>query len=216
VKSLPQARGWKWESLFGVEPEYAFDVPSHRWLHDWFLISLFGVLGSSAAIAVCLQRGLRWLSAQRTFWLIAFVLGAVATTPLSIWRGQFTFTWPVCLFIPFEACLAEALSSRRTTHTSEDSQRPKSWWRRRLPGVWFLAAAFGYYWICRRLSLVNEWCFLFGFPGMFVATVVLQFGFNRLGLSRKWPLQWLITGVSFAAFYWSAVGFLAWKYEIPD
>lgn len=216
VKSLPQARLWKLEALLGAEPEYAFDVPSYRWLRDWFVISLGGILGSSALIAVCLQRGLKWRSSRPAFWSIAFALGAVATTPLSIWRNEFTFTWPVCLFISFEACLAEALSTHRTVDSTDNTQRTQSWWRRRLPGLWFLATAFGYYWICRRLSLVNEWCFLFGFPTMFVVTIALQRGLARCGLNQKRPLQWFITSLSFAAFYWSAVGFLAWKYEIPS
>ncbi len=215
VKSLPQARLWKLEALLGVEPEYAFDVPSYRWLRDWFAVSLCGILGTSALIAVSLRRGFQWRSSRPAFWLIAFVLGAAATTPLSIWRGEFTFTWPVCLFVSFEACLAEALSTHRTFGSTDNTQRTQSWWRRRIPGLWFLATAFGYYWICRRLSLVNEWCFLFGFPAMFVVTIALQRIIDRLGLSQTWPLQWIATILSFAAFYWSAIGCLAWKYEIP-
>lgn len=64
--------------LLGVEPEYAFDIPSSDWLRQWFFISLFGILGTSllAASAARLLIGARlpppalpWL-----FWVVAFVL----------------------------------------------------------------------------------------------------------------------------------------------
>ena len=33
--------------ILGVEPEYAFDIPSDAWLRQWFFVSLFGVMGVS-------------------------------------------------------------------------------------------------------------------------------------------------------------------------
>ncbi|MHB9049316.1 MAG: PQQ-binding-like beta-propeller repeat protein, partial [Pirellulales bacterium] len=39
-------------AILGVEPEYAFDLPTSTWLRQWFLVSLVGILGTSMLVAI--------------------------------------------------------------------------------------------------------------------------------------------------------------------
>ena len=134
------------------------------------------------------------------FWTIAFVLGAAGTTVLSTWKGDFVFTWPVSLFIAFQAAVSEIrLDARRL-------DRSWSRWRARLVGATFVGCCVGYFLLCRRLSLVFEWVFLCGFAAAFPFALAGSHCFRE----RRWRFAWLclMTFVAFASFYWSAVAVL--------
>jgi outer membrane protein assembly factor BamB len=197
--------------LLGVEPEYAFDVPSGQWLQTWFTAGLAILL--AAAGAACLVATLPRMFLGRcpvpdteklAFWLVAFLLGAVGTTILSGWRGDFVFTWPVALFVLFQATVdqiqpAGSRSSRRTIV------------RGYLMAVVFLGGCVAYYLLCRQLSLVTEWAFLCGFAA------ALPIGAARIHLVRRGAgrvVQWLLSGLEFTLYYWSSVAVLLWRCQV--
>ena len=93
--------------VLGVEPEYAFDVPSARWLRWWFVFST-AILGiamilAGGAATVIPNCRLPWSRSRWLLLAVAFILGCAGTTALSLWRGEFVFTWPVALFVAFQA-----------------------------------------------------------------------------------------------------------------
>lgn len=190
--------------IMGVEPEYAFDLPSAKWLRDWFLISLIGILGVSAAVTVLTRAALgrrlglsgsRWL-----FWSVAFLLGCLGTTFISQWRDDFVFTWPVAIFVAFQAAVTELRLTNRSM------PRTYSSWRSVLAAALFIVASLVYFLLCRRLSLVFEWAFLCGFPAALPFAMLGVFCFR----GRTWRPAWevLMTAMAFVAFYWSAVAVL--------
>lgn len=189
--------------LLGVEPEYAFDIPSGAWLRQWFFVSL-AILGTSLLAAGTA----RWLvgtgrsghAVPWVFWLLAFVLGAVGTTLLSRWKEDFVFTWPVSLFVAFQAAVSEVRISKRWV------EHPRQRWRARLVGLLFVACCAGYFLLCRRLSLVFEWVFLCGFAAAFPFALAGSHCFRE----RSWRLAWfaVLTILAFSSFYWSAAAVL--------
>jgi len=193
--------------LLGVEPEYAFDVPSRDWFINWYQLSLLLVLAPAFVLATAfslfVKKSSRLQFQQWSFWLMAFVLGMLGTTVLSHWQNEFVFTWPVCLFVAFQATI-----SRVKSRSADENQ--KSQWFSRGIALIFLLICLGYYLLCYRLSLVFEWSFLTGFPA------ALPFSLASLRLSKKtkypWLMELLFTILAFSAFYWSAVGVLSWKY----
>lgn len=211
VADIPRHSDFRWESLLGVEPEYAFDLPSPLWLWNWFVACL-GVL----ALAGLLTRGLmataaRWPLREirrpwPLFWTLSFVLGAAATTPLSVWRGEFTFTWPVPLFVVFQATIHQVRLKR------VDAGENRARWKERGVVLLFLAVCVAYYLLCRRLSLVFEWGFLFGFGA------AVPFALFERWLSRHARWGWLaplvFTPLGFAAYYWASMGILYGHYHL--
>jgi outer membrane protein assembly factor BamB len=189
--------------ILGIEPEYAFDVPGNDWLRQWFFISL-SILGVSflAATASRLIVG-PTLTSPALHWLfltVAFVLGAAGTTLVSRWTGGFVFTWPVSIFVAFQATVCEIRLGVR--HTGSAWPR----WRARLVAAGFIACCVGYFLLCRRLSLVFEWVFLCGFPAALPFALLGRSVFQE----RRWRFAWffLMTTAAFASFYWSAIGVL--------
>ena len=137
--------------VLAVEPEYAFDIPHDRWMIQWFLVGT-GIIGFG-----CL---LRTKSSQRNWHLdlvLWFLLGAVGTTLLGRLTQEFVFTWPVCLYAALE------FSVRRPTVQTESAA--VRFIRQRTGLFVFLVVCIAYFLICRRLSLVFEWAFLFGLTG---------------------------------------------------
>lgn len=205
---IPQSPYVDWAALIlGIEPEYAFDIPSRRWLAEWFLISLLGLMGTSAAIALTIRilagprfslAGARW-----TFWALSFVFGALGTSVLSPWRGDFVFTWPVSLFVAFQV----AVYGVRFRNPQAISRAVR--WRSRLAGLFFVLTCLAYFLICRRLSLVFEWAFLVGFGP--AAPFVLAGA--ALFRQRAWRAAWecLLATIAFAAFYGSVAVVLLLK-----
>lgn len=193
-------------TILGVEPEYAFDLPSRVWLREWFLFSL-GILGVSAAmtcvVRLLIGRRLALVGARWLFWSVAFVLACIGTTLLSRWRADFVFTWPVAIFVMLQAAVSELKLSKK----SDDAAYVA--WRSALAALLFMASSLAYYWLCRRLSLVSEWAFLCGFPAALPFALAGALAFPR----RRWRLAWeaLMTILAFSAFYWSSVAVLLLK-----
>jgi outer membrane protein assembly factor BamB len=211
VSDIPQSEYYDLASILGIEPEYAFDVPSAAWLQNWYLAGL-GILAGAGAVAIFLKLGLRlpfgeYLSSARTwaiFQTVAFVAAVVATTPLSLWRNEFVFTWPVSLFVVFQATVDQVQLTRRKQ--PGDSPAWRSW----LVLLTFLVVCVGYYLACHRLSLVFEWVFLIGFGAALPVALAARWLTRRAAR----PLVWnaLFTAFSFSAYYWSSVAWLWWKY----
>jgi hypothetical protein len=212
IASVPLRAHRDLTPLLGVEPEYAFDVPTRQWLQAWFVTGL-AILTFSAGLA-CLIAGLarlalgRWppqYASKCAFWAAAFLLGAVGTTILSCWRNDFVFTWPVALFVLFQATVDQVRFGKPT---------PGRWAIARgyLVASLFLGGCTGYYLLCRQLSLVTEWAFLCGFAAALpILTVRLRYApkaISPLGVEA------LLTALEFIAYYWSSVAVLLWRCQI--
>lgn len=206
VADIPRHWNMDLEVLLGVEPEYAFDMPSERWLRDWCLtgLALLAVAAALAGALRFLRRSVRPRTGWIAFWSIAFCLGAAAMTPLSLWRGEFVFTWPVSLFIAFHALLQQV----RLPVAAEP--RAQSRWAGRIAALCFAIVCVGYYLLCRRLSLVSEWVFLCGFGA------AIPFGLAERWLAPRkgWSIVGHLIGIfaGFMAYYWASVAVLYAKY----
>lgn len=207
ASDVPQSPYVDWAAIIlGVEPEYAFDIPSNRWLAEWFAVSLV-ILLASGLVGVfawlLLKERLGTSGSHWLFWTLAFVLGALGTTVLSSWRGDFVFTWPVALFVAFQAVVSEL----RLKKLSPADCAPA--WRSWLAALLFILSCAAYFLVCRRLSLVFEWTFLCGFGAALPPVLAGAFLFR----GSKWRLAWegSLTFVGFAAFYGFAVVVLWWK-----
>ena len=137
------------------------------------------------------------------FWTTAFVFGALGTTLISGWRGDFVFTWPVSIFVAFEAAVYEIRIGKPHEQTCQTR------WRSRLVAALFIVSCTVYFLACRRLSLVFEWVFLCGFAAALPFSWIGAVCFS----SRRWRAIWqfLLACAAFSAFYWSSVGVLMWK-----
>ena len=203
--SIPQSAYVDWAGVvMGIEPEYAFDLPSMRWLKLWFMVCLPGIMGGCLLIA-----GLAWLipkyrrtsraTQETAYWIIVFCVGCLGTTFLSPPMNDFVFTWPVALFASYQG-LMDRISLNRQALTVRDKIRSG------LACLVFLISCLAYFLACRRLSLVFEWTFLFGFAAAIPFSIAGRSAFQ----SKRWHLWWkmLMTVFAFAAFYWSAVAVL--------
>jgi len=190
--------------ILGVEPEYAFDLPSSQWLMSWYkwclaiLIAAFPI-----AMLVSMIPKIRRASRENrelVYWGIVFLAGGLGTTLLSMRFGEFTFTWPIALFAAYQPVMDRI----RLTNG-----RPN--WRERLaPGIamlFFVMVCIVYFLVCRRLSLVFEWVFLMGFP----AAIPFSLAARNLFINRRWYQAWRALSVllAFSAFYWGSVAVLA-------
>ena len=211
VAEIPQREYHNLAGILGVEPEYAFDVPSNAWLRNWFwtglcLLAFAAVLagGISLAMRPILHRKLGETGIWGLFWALAFVLGTVSMTPLSVQKGEFVFTWPVSLFVAFQATVHQVRLGRQ-----ESAGEPTSW-RSRCIALAFLVICYGYYVLCRRLSLAFEWVFLSGF----VAAIPVALAGRWLARRSARPIVVGIvsTACEFSAYYWASVAWLWWKY----
>jgi outer membrane protein assembly factor BamB len=205
VADIPQSKYVDWAAaILGIEPEYAFDIPSPTWLRQWFLVSLFGIMGGSLLAMSVIGGGLRvtlncCLSARSRRWLTwssISVLGVLGTTYVSHWANDFVFTWPVSIFIAFQASVWE--TGPRAIERSLTQKICAA-------GVIcvFIASCLLYFLVCRRLSLVFEWVFLCGFAGALPFVLAGRFWFA----DRRWSWLWEVTmtAAAFTAFYWSSV-----------
>src|SRR5262249_51371543 len=147
---------------------------------------------SRLCLRLVFKRSLSVNALWAVFWTLAFLAGAAATTPLSLWRNEFVFTWPASVFAAFQATLFHVRLAR---NESPVSNQP---WHSRTVALVFLAVCVVYYILCRRLSLVFEWVFLSGFAAAIPVALV------GLWLSRRSrrPLLYnvLFTAASFAAY----------------
>ena len=193
--------------ILGIEPEYAFDIPSMSWLWNWFLVSIAGILPSAFVLTLALRMIVgkrygydvwRWM-----FWIAAFVGGSLGTTLISRWYGDFVFTWPVCIFVAFQAAIAESRS--RASNSAGHSSRLRSFATLLL----LFASCLAYFLLCRRLSLVFEWVFLCGFIAAAPFSIVGSMWFQ----DRTWRPAWegMLTLLAFASFYWASAAILIFK-----
>ncbi len=203
--AIPQSEYFDWAAIIlGVEPEYAFDIPSPQWLIKWYKVSLIGIIGGGFAVLLAAMtiRPVRRLSAETRetcCWIVIFFAGALGTTFLSPLMNDFIFTWPVCIFASYQ-CLMDRLAMHRRELSSRDR------WRSRLACIVFLATCLLYFLVCRRLSLVFEWVFLGGFAAAIPLSLAGRFFFAK----KSWHWLWKVVCIaaSFTAFYWSSVAFL--------
>lgn len=230
VADIPQSEYHDLAQLLGVEPEYAFDVPSRQWFQEWYLVSI-AILVASAIAARLIRFVARLVSSRQrpaaesptdfpgmpenltrispkndfVFYSLAFLAGAIGTTTLSVWRNDFVYTWHICLFVLFHATVSQVKFKKGQAGRSDI-------WRARGTALLFIAACVGYFLLCRRLSLVFEWAFLGGFPA------ALPFALVRVAVARTGRrlslVEFLLTLAEFSAFYWSSVGLLAWRYQL--
>ena len=133
---------------------------------------------------------------------VAFLLGALGTTLLSAWSKQFVFTWPLSLFVAFQAT-TYALGKRPAGSLVAGLLR-------RLPLLSFLLICLGYFFLCRRLSLAPQWVFLSGF---WAAVPFLLWARRQSRCPRFAAVgELILLLVAFTAYYWGSVGVLAWRY----
>jgi hypothetical protein len=170
------------------------------------LLSLAAVLAGLITLALrpILHRRLGEPGIRRLFWFFAFVLGAVSMTPLSLHRGELVFTWPVSLFVAFQAVVQQVRMGHKETGVAPTP------WRSRCVALLFLVICYGYYLLCRRLSLAFEWVFLSGF----IAAIPVALAGRWLSRSSARPILVGIvsTGLEFSAYFWASVAWLWWKY----
>lgn len=212
VNELPQGAVFDVTSILGVEPEYAMDPPTRRWLRIWFVTSVVLLL-VSGLVAALIKLSVRACSAQTIrwwFWGVAMGLGVVAGMPLSVALDEFVFTWPVTLFIVFQIAVYQS-RLRRSEAAGERSNK----WQDRIVVLAFLGTCGVYFWACRRLSLVTEWAFLYGFFG---ACPLLLAGRALSRLEKPFSLVWefALTLIAFAAFFISTAILLSLRYELSE
>ena len=103
VADIPQGEFHGLAATLGIEREYITDAPTIRTLGKWYFTSVR--LIALAVVPACLlwtarsAREETWRLLRAAIWFVVFLLGAAAVTPLSIWRGELVFTWPLCLFV---------------------------------------------------------------------------------------------------------------------
>ena len=212
LADIPQSKYHDLAAILGVEPEYAFDSPSPQWLRSWYATGLailiaaaIVVMAVKAALSIVFHSRLSHRATWTIFWTLAFLAGAVAMTPLSLARNEFVFTWPVPLFVAYQAMVQEVQVSRSTGPRDRATV-----WRSRIVACIFLAVCIGYYLLCRRLSLVFEWVFLSGFAA---AIPVSLAGRGLASRSRRPTLiDVIFTAGAFTAYFWSSALWLWWKY----
>ena len=221
VKDLPQRSYYDMARLLGVEPEYSMDVPSRASFWNWYLNSM-AILAMASCIAYVPQVFF-WarFPAATIFRLLAFTGGACGTTLLSLHFGEFTFTWAVPLFVALDLVVSFLSVGQRKPGEEAASPLPQkpnrsAAWLRRLGDLTFLAVGFAYYWLCHRLSLVTQWCFLFGLAP---ALPALWAGY-WLQIRVRWRLTaaLIITAarlLGFSAMYGTTVLGIWLKYGIP-
>jgi hypothetical protein len=211
VAEIPQREYHDLAAILGVEPEYAFDVPSQAWLQNWYrtglcLLGLAGVLAGliTLALRLILHRKLADTGLWHLFWALAFILGAVSMTPLSVVKGEFVFTWPASLFVAFQATVHQVHMGGQQPLGEAGS------WRSRGVALAFVVVCFSYYILCRRLSLAFEWVFLSGFVAAIPVALAGRWLTRRSG--RPILLGIMSTALEFSAYYWGSVAWLWWKY----
>ena len=210
LADIPQSTYRDWASIImPIEPEYAMDAPRLPRLQRWFWSCLIcltaGIALAGLAWAAVAAVGRKRPSARlfwRLEWALTFVIAALGTTLLSRWTEDFLFTWPVCLFVGIQATVAYARLSK--------AEPAPNLWAGRAVLLGMLSICLTYFLLCRRLSLAYNWVFLMGLP-MAVPPLLLARRINGTGW-RNWAAIIALTLIAFAAFYWSTVGMLLWKY----
>jgi hypothetical protein len=169
----------------------------------WYLFNLLvmavaALLGGLAAVlAPCAKRGVA-LRGPIVFWCALFC-GGVAGSPLAnrFWP-EFVLTWPAALYAAYQLTLVSIVWAEG------QASRQRARWLSRGMGYLFLAICLGYFFACRRLSMIHEWVFLFGF---LPAWPVAVWAAKRLTRTNSVATQapWALVG--FSAYFWACGGF---------
>ena len=189
------------------------DAPALGQMRRWYAVSM--VIWATVALLCGLGQSLaRWRHRRRNLpdsqaasgsfrplhWLTLAACGAAGTTLLSLWARQFIFTWPLGLF----AALGMAVYESGAERTPAANCRGYA-----VLGL-FIGVCLGYFLLCRRLSLAFEWVFLAAFPAALPALLLSRRATHGPRWATAGGLLW--EGVALSAYYWTAVGFMLWKY----
>ncbi|EMI15687.1 putative membrane protein [Rhodopirellula maiorica SM1] len=199
----------------GVEPEYAMDPPTFRWLWNWYVFGV-AILTAAGLITSMLSPVVRQrISVDQyriVFVTVTALLGIVVGTPASIVMGDFVFTWPVVLFALF--ALAIQQSEIRPPKRSRSSERRKqTTLGARTSFAVFLIACVAYFVACRQMSLVTQWFFLWGFWAAAPALIVMRLWKDRRGW-RSRVFEWVLIQIAFALFSVSTAALLDFRYNL--
>ncbi len=215
ASDVTQGAVYDFSQLIGVEPEYAMDPPTVRWLWRWYLCGAI-IISISAAIAVGSKALLRrWMTVKRThliFVIFAFVLGSVVGTPASVALNDFIFTWPVCLFVSFAAVVSQA-SGKRNNATTGSRRTESSGWLI----IFFGLTCVAYFVACRQLSLMTEMAFLCGFPAAMPFLLLDRLPRTRTSPSSAWQglaLGFVTAQLAFAAYFAATAWLLSTRYDL--
>lgn len=218
VKDIPQGSVRDFSSLLGVEPEYAMDPPTHRWLNNWLataivILCVAGLVAALMGLVLKTATRIRWC-----FWIVAMMLGLFTGTVASRMNDDFVFTWPVTLFASFQIAIYH--SAVRTSGDKRPDGLPsktavssRKRWQDRFVGLGFFATCLGYFLLCRRLSLVTQWVFLCGFVGALPFLLVSRRLSRRAG---RWNMvvELGLTLLGYLGFHVATTIMLGFKYEL--
>jgi outer membrane protein assembly factor BamB len=219
ASDIPQGEVRDYASLIGIEPEYSMDPPTQRWLWNWYIYG-FGILLVSQLFGwIVAEIGSRFgysFRSEIAFYVIAFGLGVFLGPVLSLRWHDFIFTWPSCLFVTLMAAVEHSEVRRNSSATRS---------RREFFVSVFIATAFlltciAYFLLCRRLSLVTQWSFLFGFPAAIPCLLWERYLRTKRRATRieRWQstiVRVLLWQLAYAAYYGFIVAILFTNYEIP-
>jgi len=219
VADIPQSTYRDWAAaLIPVEPEYAMDAPTAPQLLRWsaaalalFLLSAF--LAAILCFGVTVARrmagrnesrdGPATLRRFRRFhWTLTAVSGAAGTTLFGLLAAEFLFTWPLCLFVAFQAAVYE--SRPRGDRTAATVRRGY------VVLAFFAGVCIAYFLLCRRLSLAFEWTFLAGFPAAVPALLLSRRSSRHPRFASLREVGW--SAVALAAYYAASAALLLWMY----
>ena len=189
----------------------ALYAPTLAHMRRWFAFSMLGVLAPSAALAL-----LAWLAARRkrpdralararaTFAAAAFLLGAGGTVVASRAAGEFVFTWPVALFVAFQATALVAAGARY----GGGSEMKRARWHSRAAIVGLAVLCGVYAYLCRELAIMMGYGFLAGLVPAFPVAALAAW---RMRVRQRAWADLLWTAVSFSAYFWASAAFTVWK-----
>ncbi len=185
-------------------------TPDYSDIFNWFGLSLIGGFGCAALIvsAVALATD-RFLSIKLLATLRYLFVGIVATfgfgasSLIHTYTGAIVFTWPVALFIPYQAILILAVSS-------SGGQKGRQWVLRAAL-LLFVVLCCLYYYICTKLFAIMGYGFIAGFvPGLLVAVPA---AIKIAGASRLWT-QFCWTCLSFSFYFLTSGLFTVWRTQL--
>ena len=211
VNDIPTSSVSDLSTILGVEPEYAMDPPSWKWLKRWYVASL-GILLAAGLTAAMFR--LKWRSPESVrwcFWSVACVLGLTVGTFASRQINDFVFTWPVVLFIAFQITVQHSALRRSDKLAKSNRMR----WRDRIIACGFLVVCLAYFYVCRQCSLATEWVFLCGFAAAAPVLLINRTQDQRSGIMSL-LMQWCVTIAAYSAFHFGASFVLANLYELSE
>ncbi|HUU92142.1 MAG TPA: hypothetical protein VM238_13145, partial [Phycisphaerae bacterium] len=142
--------------------------------------------------------------ARATFAAAAFLLGAGGTVVASRAAGEFVFTWPVALFVAFQATALVAAGARY----GGGSEMKRARWHSRAAIVGLAVLCGVYAYLCRELAIMMGYGFLAGLVPAFPVAALAAW---RMRVRQRAWADLLWTAVSFSAYFWASAAFTVWK-----